>query len=39
MQTALNFYLVELTGLEPVTSSMSTKHSNQLSYSSKALLF
>ena len=38
MQTALIF-LVELTGLEPVASSMSTKHSNQLSYSSEALLF
>ena len=29
--------LVDATGVEPVTSSMSRKHSNQLSYASKLL--
>ena len=35
----LLFNLVELTGLEPVTPSMSTRYSNQLSYSSATMLF
>ncbi len=33
------YYLVETTGIEPVTPCMSSKYSNQLSYASKAYLF
>ena len=33
---AFSSYLVETTGIEPVTSCMSSKHSNQLSYASIA---
>ena len=32
------FFMVETTGLEPVTPCMSSKYSNQLSYASKVLL-
>ena len=36
---AFSSYLVETTGIEPVTSCMSSKHSNQLSYASDALQY
>lgn len=31
-------FMVETTGIEPVTSCMSSKHSNQLSYASEYLI-
>ena len=36
--TGVLFYLVETSGLEPLTPCMSSKYSNQLSYASKAHL-
>ncbi len=35
----ISLFLVETTGIEPVTPCMSSKYSNQLSYASTAILF